>query len=542
MAKKLKPANIALLSPKKQDLSFLRQVQSLNTYEGATEAFDPNGFFSVETFGKVGEKTRMVRFGYIDAKLGVIHPHIYKNLHRLKSLYTDILAGRGYAKWDAKAKDFIPSDPNEGETGYSFFMSHWEELKIKGTESLKRDNVIKMIDDYRQDAIVNHIMVLPAGLRELEFKDGRPTEDEINGLYRRLLAVTQTVNDRVKPNDPVNDSVRFQIQKAFNDIFENLFERIEGKSGFIQSRMMARGVWHATRNVITAMDSGAGDLFGPTAPKPTEYALGLYQYVHSILPLFMYQMRTLFLKDKTWGQQYATLIDKKTLKPKEVELTPKNTTLYGSEEGLERLAHRFGTVKWRSEAAKIQGAYLKLICDLGDGFYLLDSIDDVREDNHKEHIRPMTWGEVFYYACQPVSSRTPVESTRYPISEEGSSVMTRTSLRTTLPPRQMRERIAVAEDGTIETKLYPYWPAQDTMIWLESSQPHPSRHAGYNADHDGDTLGSIVSMAKEVNDECEDYYNSWESLYGSNGELTIDFNMDLSEWTIIGATAKNVEA
>jgi hypothetical protein len=49
-------------------------------------------------------------------------------------------------------------------------------------------------------------------------------------------------------------------------------------------------------------------------------------------------------------------------------------------------------------------------------------------------------------------------------------------------------------------------------------------------------------MAKEVNDECEDYYNSWESLYGSNGELTIDFNMDLSEWTIIGATAKNVEA
>lgn len=534
MAKKLKPANIKINSPTPQTLRSVRKVSSLNTFEGATESFDPNGMYSVETFGRVGEKSRMVTFGYIDAKLEVLHPHVYREVCNLKSLYGEIIKGSAFAKWNAKLKDFEPATASDGSTGYSFFMSHWAEIKFPRTKSHARDSIIKMVTDNKEPAKIRYILVLPAGLREYEIKDGRPSEDVINNHYRRILAISQTVNENVKPSDPINDTTRYQLQLAFNEVYAELFGRMDGKNGFIQSKFSARGAQNSTANVITAMDCAAGDLFGPTNPDSRSFVLGLFQFVHCILPRFCYDIRTKFLVGKTWGMETTTLIGAKSLKPVQVTLEDKNRDQFSTNEGLQHLANGFESIKFRRKPATIEGGYLKLIVDMGKEFYLMDSIEELRDESHKEFVRPLTWGEVFYYSVYDISKRTPVESSRYPVAEEGSAVMTYVWLKTTQPSVIKQELLPNGE-----RKLYNEWPI-DSDSWLESSQPHPGRHKAYKADHDGDTLTSIASVAEEVIKENEDYYDSWDSIIGSNGQPAITFDMDITEWTLIGATNKNV--
>lgn len=535
MAKKLKPANISLLSPKPAGLKNIRQVRSLNTFEGATESFDPNGLYSVETFGRVGEKTRMITFGYTDCKLDILHPHVWRELLKVKELYGGILAGTTYAKYEPKLRDFVEADMETGKTGYSFFMSYWAELKLPVTNSTSRKSVVKMIDNNRENAKVRYVLVLPAGLRELDTEGERPKEDVINTLYRRLLAVSQTVNENVKPTDPINDPIRYQLQKIFNEIYQELYQRMDDKNGYIQSKFMTRGVANATANVITAMDCAAGDLFGPNNPDPRSFVLGTFQFTHAALPLFFFNIKEQFLMGKCWGVRTATLIGKKSLKPVQVDLTDKNIEFYGTHEGLQRLANRFENIKFRSQPATVQGGYLKLICWVSKTeFYLLDSIDEVKEPEHRELTTPLTWGELFYITNFLSAKEIPVESTRYPAAEEGSAVMSFTHLKSTQPSMIVTRYL---NDGT--TILYNEYPIEGAD-WLESSQPHPCRHKAYKADHDGDMLTSLCSVAEETIQENKDYYNSWDSLIGSNGELVVTFDLDITEWVIIGATAKNV--
>lgn len=539
MAKQLRPAKIRLLSPNPKQLMAIRQVRSLNVYEGATEAFDPNGLFSVETFGRVGEKTRLVTFGYIDAKLEVLHPHVHKAVCNLKELYGKIMAGTAYAKWDAKTKNFIEVSANEGETGYAFFMRYWDDLNFPRTKSVARDGTLAMIENNRQSAKVRYILVLPAGLRDLEIVDGRPSEDEINGFYRRLLATSQTVNDSVKPDDPINDRVRHQIQTVFNEIYALLFERMDGKHSFIQSRFMARAVWHATSNVITAMDVGEGDLYAINCPSPIQYRVGLFQFIHGILPRFYYDFREKFLRDKVWGQENATLIHPISLKSVSVPLTGKLQDKFSSEEGLFKLALQFEDIKFRNKPAMIKGHYLKLIVINDDTFYLADNIEGVQPD-HQKLARAMTWGEVFYYSVYAISREVPDESTRYPVAGEGSAVIFYTDLATTLPDRILREVEYHPEGEIVYLDRYARWPTHDNEIWLESAQPHPCRHRDYGADHDGDKMTNLFSVAKEAKEEIATYYQSWDSVYGANGELTVNLDMDVTQWVLAGATNKNI--
>lgn len=540
MAKSLKPANIGILSPKPQQLLTIRQVKSLNVFEGATEAFDPNGLFSVETFGRVGEKTRLVTFGYIDAKLEILHPHVYRKVCDLKELYGEIMAGNKYANWDPKTKNFIEASAGEGKTGYAFFMQYWDDLVFPRTKSVSRDEVIAMINRNRQAAKIRYVLVLPAGLRDLEIVDGRPSEDEINDYYRRLLSVSQTINTTVDSNDAINDNVRFQLQVSFNNIFNLLFERMDGKNSFIQSRFMARAVWHATANVITAMDVGEGDLYSPNCPDPTRFRVGLFQFIHGVLPRFYYDLRENFLRDRIWGLEEALLIHPKTLKTVPVPLDGKTQDRYSSEDGLFKLALKFEDIKFRNLPAMIKGHYLKLISFINDdAFVIANGIDELPED-YREQARPMTWGEVVYYAVIDIALTAPNEATRYPVAGEGSAVASLTDVGTTIPDQVVRE-VNFGQEGEITYgRTFPRWPVFGNDVWLESSQPHPCRHKGYTADHDGDRMPTTFSVAKETKEEISDYYNTWESVYGANGEVVPDISMDVTEWVLAGATCKNL--
>ena len=178
--------NIDLLALNKDKVKLLGEVKSAQILEASSHDFKSDGLFSTSIFGQVGSSERQVKFGYIDLKYPILHPLVYSQYCELSKLYADILNGKARAKFDSKLGNFIP-DP-EGETGYTFFTKHLKNLKLDSRASDKRDYKIKLVIKGSQpEYLTSKWLVIPAGLRDYHVdENGRPTEDEVNNLYRRL--------------------------------------------------------------------------------------------------------------------------------------------------------------------------------------------------------------------------------------------------------------------------------------------------------------------------------------------------------------------
>ena len=84
MASVLTPFNVRLLQLTETSARNLRPITTLDTFDGATKNFNTNGLFSNEIFGANGDKIRLRRFAYIDMKLPIMHPLVFRTLGRLK--------------------------------------------------------------------------------------------------------------------------------------------------------------------------------------------------------------------------------------------------------------------------------------------------------------------------------------------------------------------------------------------------------------------------------------------------------------------------
>ena len=99
------PLNISLLVLTPENTKGMRPVSVMDIFEGGSRSCHPDGLFSVETFGKVGDERRNRLFGYVDLGAKILHPTMFKALVELKELYGDILAGKAYATFNKSTKD-----------------------------------------------------------------------------------------------------------------------------------------------------------------------------------------------------------------------------------------------------------------------------------------------------------------------------------------------------------------------------------------------------------------------------------------------------
>ena len=167
MSIKRLPFNISLLKLTPGQIRLLKPIKSLDTVDApGSSDFHPEGLFSTEIFGRVGEDSRDETFAYIPLKTTILHPVVFQRLERLKRLYSGILSGKSYAVWDEKEKDFVQSTEVDGKTGYHFFMSKWKDIKFKKGDSEIRNQRIDLINKYREEAVIKDVLVMPAGLRD----------------------------------------------------------------------------------------------------------------------------------------------------------------------------------------------------------------------------------------------------------------------------------------------------------------------------------------------------------------------------------------
>lgn len=514
------PFNISILQLSNDRLQGLKPVKVLDIFDGATGQFHEDGLFSVSTFGKVGDNRRNYRFSFIDIKVPIFHPIIYRTLVSLKRMYAGILAGTEYALWDDQANDFVPSNALEGKTGYDFFVKHWEKIQITPSSSTRREQKTLLLTKYKDRAMTNKIVVIPAGLRDVEMgDDGRPRVDEINNIYTKLISISNTVSEAaIKTNPSIIDLSRYRLQLAFNELYDLIESMIEGKRKLFMGGWASRGIFNGTRNVITSMDTSTGYLGSPGSISFNNTVIGLYQLMKALLPVARYLIRNGFLsKVFTSSDAPVNLVDKKTLKGTSVRLPPVYFDRWMTDEGIEKVITSFGEEGLRDKPLEIAGHYIGLIYKGPNmTFRLMQSIDELPEHLSKDDVHPMTFCELLYLSGYYNWNKYPLFLTRYPVTGVGSIYPSKVFVKTTIKSEVRRE---LNENWEPMTELHTAYSFPKGGAYVNSLVPHSAKLERLGADFDGDTASGNVTYSDESIAEVDKLLSMRRAYVGSNGKF-----------------------
>lgn len=430
------PFNLTLLHLTPEKLKGIKPVRSLDSLDGGTKSLNEDGLFSISIFGQPGDEQRKRRFSYIDTKLPILHPLIFRSLGQLKRLYIEIMAGRSFAIWNEEIKDFEKSTPMQGRTGYYFFIEHWQDIVFEQRPSVQREQNIALIKKYKDVAFTDKIVVLPAGLRDIEIRpDGMISEDEINTLYRKILSLTNSIPAHAAKNSLESlNTTRYALQLTFNLVYELLERMVEGKKKLYMGKWASRRVFNGTRNVISAMDTSSEKLGDASNVGFNDTIVGLYQYMKAALPVVRYHIRNGFLTQVFLSHSApASLINKDTLKREFVKLRSEYYDSWMTDEGIEEIITRFGEESLRDKPLEIEGRYMGLIYKGPDNtFKIIQDIDEVPEGRDKKDVKPLTFCELMYISVYKDSHEYPALVTRYPVTGYGSIYPTYVKLKPTV--------------------------------------------------------------------------------------------------------------
>lgn len=477
------PFNVSILNPESDFFFGLTPTISLSMFDQVTGDFSEGGLFSNEIFGRQGEKERNDRFSFVDLKVKVFHPLYFEELSNVKGLYGGIILGRSYAKWDAKEKDFVPAKILEGETGISFFLKHFNDIKFRRNKSQKRDKRIKFMEDFKDKALLSKYLVIPAGLRDLEFdENGRPIVDDLNPLYNKLISNANTISPAIDDeDDPTLNRARGSMQLAVNNVYKFIFDLVKGKRGFLLSKVASVKVAGTTRNVISTMEVGSKILGDPRQPTIDTTIVGLPQFMSATRYKMKYQFKSGAFSDFFTSEGVGTrLINRKTLELEDVTLNPRTSDKWLTSEGQDKLMGAFIEPKSRHKPVVIDGMYLGLIYQDDKYYKLFRDISELPEHLDRDNVRPVTYAEMFYAHAEPLMENTYHFATRYPVTSSESIQAGKTYLRSTEEALQLTE--LGSDWGVSDHNVLEFPNTLNKSKFFETQSVHPSSLGLYGAD------------------------------------------------------------
>lgn len=524
------PFNVEILRTNTPAFNLLKPVTSLDYFESQNGDLHDEGLFSLSIFGRMGDPARDSRFSYVNTKTKIFHPFIFRALIQLRGFYKDLIAGKQYALWDDAQKDFVPANELTGRTGYAFFVEHWEKIDFKFNKSPVREQRVHLINKYKDRALANRVVIMPAGLRDIEIgDDGRTTVGEINALYRRIISISRTIPDTDFLDDPQYDLARNMLQNAFNEIYDAIEKMLTGKSGFFQARWGSRRVFNGTRNVITAMNVPIAELGAPNVPKFTDTVIGLYQLAKGILPITIYLLRSGYLeKVFSPGNGQALLVNPTTLKSEMIELPPDVYDRWTTVEGLEKVITSYKDAEIRNRTVMLDRHALALVYAPADKmvFKIFSDIDELPEGFDRKDVRPINLVELLYLSGYKRWNDYCGVVTRYPVAGLGSTYPTTFYTKTTIRGEMRRE---LGDDwGELpgDENLALEFPTYDPLAYLDSLVIPSARLAGLVADFDGDTASANIFYSDEALAEIRGMLNSKRSYVDPRGGMMASIDVD----------------
>lgn len=485
MARAMLPFKVEIMKLTDEKVKSLTPVTSLDYYEHAGGQLADHGLFSIPIFGRLGSEERNTRFSYIALHTRIFHPVIFRTLVELKGLYGGIMTSTLFARWDPEQKDFVAADELHGKTGYAFFMEHWSKIQLHRTKSPIRDIRIAVIEKYRDRATIDKLLVIPAGLRDIEDSEtGRPTNDSVNELYRSVIAAANNLSDsRALSEDPSQDRTRIRLQLAVTSVYDYFTNFLQGKRGFVQNHWGGRKIASGTRNVISALTGNDAVLGSQRFIKYTDVVAGLYQSAVAMLPVVIFHLRTHYLEAIfNVGGGHARLVNPKTLKAELVEVSLASFDKWTTNEGLEKVISAYGETSSRLKPAIVDDYYMALIYRGPDKTYrIFSDIDELPAHLDRKDVHPINYTELLYLSMVPDWNKYHAQVTRYPITGTGSTYMATVYVMTTTVGE---ERFELGEDWKKlgEEFVAVEFPKPGLTTFMDSMSVHGSRLSGLGAD------------------------------------------------------------
>lgn len=529
----MNPLFFKLLNVDKSEIRNLRQVTVLDTYVGATKNFHDEGLYSVPIFGPVGSEKRETTFAWIDCNVEIISPAIALALFEMKHLYADIMAGVRYAVWDDKEKDFFAAavGDKDANTGYSFFISKFLELTPKPNASLIRQQNIELFEKYKEIAVSRYALVYPAGMRDIVVKDdGREQEDDINGMYRKILSTAKTIPNLGGKNNAITDNSRWKIQSTFIEIFKYLIIGLgDGKHGFFRGKWAARRIVNGTRNVLSSMDASSPVMGREDEIRPTDTMMGLFQGLKSILPVAIYRIRTTFLPNIDAGNGKLFLVDPKTLRRGSTMVDSIYYDKFTTDEGIEKLINGFNKSASKHEPIMVNNKFIALIYNDGKEYRVFYDIGELPDHKPRKFVSGISYAELLYLSGHTVWNDYFTLFTRFPVAGEDSTYSSTIRLTTTARTKMLWP---LNPDWTTREEIPAIdFPLRDVKEFMSSMAPHPSRIKRAQADFDGDTgSGDSVYTDESLAENNKMLHTA--AFWIKGNEMAIDINTDIVRRTL----------
>jgi len=534
------PAKVWPMVLTKERVRGLIPVTSLDIYDGASSEFHDEGLYSTKIFGRVGSDERDTTFSYINLKVQIFHPKIFRDLMSLKSIYKEIITGRATAIFDPVTKDFVADVGDKAETGYSFFVRHFHEMEFRKSKSPTRQIRVEFINQWRKDALTQYIPVLPAGVRDIEINDnGVATKNEIHDLYYRALSISNTIPVTRDMESPAFDIARNALTNTMLQIYELIEGMLAGKNGFILDKWASRRVTYGTRNVLTVMDTSIANLNDSNAPGFDSTTLGLFQVIKGLTPVTIHHLRKTFGHLIQAGEGQAQLIDKQTLRPTWVSLSPEARDTWTTRDGLQSVIDRYQMVDMRHRPIEIEGHYLALIYKGDDDtFKIFFDLHEMPAHLNRDHVHPINLVELLYLCGYQSWNKYFAQICRYPITGLGSNYPSRVYVKTTV----VGER-RVELDDNWEPHQDPEYVAQEfpmtgSTSYMDTQSPHSTKLVGLGADFDGDTGSATLVMSKEALTENDRVLRSRQHWIDAGGNLTSSYDYDTLKYVVTNLTGR----
>ena len=484
-----------------------KEVTSAFIKESSSNRFHPGGLFSELIFGQIASEARSLTSGFMSLNCSVFHPIIFQNIVSIKRLYGEIMAGSTYVKWNQDEGDFERAAENEegADTGYTFFMKHFENINFKSTASLRRSDKVEVVLKYKDTRLVDKIIVIPAGIRDVKDSTmGRMEKDSINSLYASLLANASAMPPGSDKN-PLFDTVHYIVQKKVNDIYEQLSTMVRGKGGFFEGKFYHRNIARGTRNVITASQMEAESPDSPQYHKVTETKVPLFQAAKAAANQLVYWYKSLFYDQiLNNSSDNIPLINKDTLKLEYVPIDAKDKDRLLTADGIEKTIDRFrdpfnrfmpASARVANYGSKPTYYYLFMVYDIGTDVYIFRNVDefkarmkDLGQEVDASKIRALTNAEMLYIATYFALQGTHGFVTRYPVTDEQSIYPSETHLMTTSPSRQIKLRMNITVGDDVGSYvMLPEYPIIG-RDFVDALMLHPTRLKSLTADFDGNCV------------------------------------------------------
>lgn len=476
-----------------------------------------DGLLSYDIFGITREERANI-WGYIDLTTWFMHPLCYIIWNRMDKNISCII--HGVKTYSLDKDGYIVEDPN-GETGIEFLYKNIDKIKIKRTDSARRDNNIKFLMANKDRMFIKKMLVQPPFYRDVLSGKGKVEVGQLNKYYASLLISVRALRETQDMGFSLGDATKGRVQETLLNIYKCVTgtstnpddgKGLSGKTGIMNGSALAKTADYGTRLVISAPELKV-EALDDMMVDMTHCALPLASALVNFKPFIVFAVKRFFDNEFGGGTSIPYMTQDKKIEYGQVT---DYQMLFSDEEiekQMDRYIHGFSN-RFSPVEIKITGADSKI----HTGYMIFKGRSVSPKDFKDGKIvgqsslinRRLTWCDVLYMAACEATKDKAVLITRFPIDSAYNQCPNKVRIST----------IKQTEPISVDSEFYRWYPrireedigTNTSNKFIDTLNVCNLLLKGFNGDYDGDTVSIKAAWIQETNEELFKFMNS-KSMY-----------------------------